>query len=74
MRPGFRSYARSPVGALRLALLAALGVVLEILVVEEQLFACGKDEVGTAINALENFIREFHGRLPRRRERPEIGH
>jgi hypothetical protein len=47
-------------------LFAALGVILEILVVEEKLLACGKDEVRAAINALEYFIREFHGRLPRR--------
>jgi len=42
--------------------------------VEKQLFASGENEVGTAVDAFENFIREFHGRLPRRRERPEIGH
>ena len=71
---GFGPYARTPVGALRFALFTALGVVLEILVVEEELFARGEDEFGTAINALEYFIREFHGRLPGRRELAEIGH
>src|SRR5438309_63025 len=44
MRPGFRPYPGTPVGALRLALLAALGVIFEVFVVEEQLLTCGEDE------------------------------
>src|SRR5438874_1434808 len=60
---GFRSYPGTPVGALRLALLAALRVVLEIFVVKEQLLTRGEDEFRTAVNTLENLIREFHGRL-----------
>jgi hypothetical protein len=67
-------YAGTPVRALGLALFAPLRIVLEILVVEEKLFASGKDKFRTAVNALENLIREFHGRLPRRRELAEIGH
>jgi len=74
MRPGFRPYPGTPVGALRLALLAALGVIFEVFVVEEQLLTCGEDEFRTAVNTLENFIRKFHGRLPRRRELTENGH
>jgi len=37
---------------LSLAILATLGFVLELFVVEEKLFACGKNEVCAAINAL----------------------
>jgi hypothetical protein len=36
--------------------------------VEEELFACSKDELIPAINASKNTIDEFHGRLPRRRK------
>jgi hypothetical protein len=36
--------------------------------VEEQLFACGKDELGAAIEALQNSVDKFHGRLPQSRE------
>jgi hypothetical protein len=39
-------------GPLRLAILATLGFVLELLVVKEELFAGGEDEVGIAINTL----------------------
>jgi hypothetical protein len=42
--------------------------------VKKELFARSEDEFGAAINTLENLIREFHGRLPRRRELAEIGH
>jgi hypothetical protein len=57
-----------PANALRFALLAAFGVVLEILVVEEDLLAGRKNEVGAAVDALEYSVRKFHGRLPRSRE------
>jgi hypothetical protein len=49
---------------LRLALFAAFGVVLELFVVEENLFAGRKNELGAAVNALQYTIGEFHGRLP----------
>jgi len=42
---------------------ATLGLVLELFVVEEQLFARRKDEVGAAVNTLENLVLEFHGEL-----------
>ena len=74
MRASLGPDARTPAGALGLALFAALGVILEILVVEKELFARSEDEFGAAINTLENLIREFHGRLPRRRDLLEIGH
>ena len=70
----FGSHPGTSIGALRLALLAALGVVFEILIVEEELLACGEDEFGAAVNTLEYLVREFHGRLPRSREPAEIGH
>ena len=66
--PRFGTNPRSPADALRLALFAMLGIVLEFFVVEEQLFACGKDELGAAIEALQNSVDKFHGRLPQRRE------
>jgi hypothetical protein len=58
----------SATGALGLALLAALGVVLELFVVEEKLLAGGENEFSAAIDTLEYAIRKFHGRLPERRE------
>ena len=41
-----------------------LGVVLELLIVEEELLACGKNKLGAAVNAFKHSIGEFHGRLP----------
>jgi hypothetical protein len=65
--PGARlgSHPWAPIGALRLALLAALGVVLELLIVEKQLLARGEHKFFAAINALQDSIGKFHGRLPR---------
>jgi hypothetical protein len=54
--------------ALRLALFAALGVVLELFVVEEDLLAGCENELGAAVDALQYSIREFHGRLPQNRD------
>ena len=68
---GFGADTRATTGALGLALLAALGVVFKILVVEKQLLARGEDEIRAAINAFQYLIREFHGRLPRSREPAE---
>jgi hypothetical protein len=41
-----------------------LGIVLKLLVVEEDLLACCKNEIGAAVNTLQDSIGEFHGRLP----------
>jgi len=46
----------------RLARLAPLGFILELLIVEEQLFPGGEDEVGIAVDALQNPVLEFHWR------------
>jgi hypothetical protein len=46
--------------ALRFAGFAPLGFVLKALVVEKQLLARGKDELGAAVNALEDSVLEFH--------------
>jgi hypothetical protein len=46
--------------SLRLAVLTSLRLVLELFVVEEKLLACCKDEVPTAVNALEDLVLEFH--------------
>src|SRR5665811_390080 len=40
-----------------------LGFVLELLVVEEKLFARGEDEIGAAVNTFQNLVLEFHGEL-----------
>ena len=45
---------------LALAILATLRLVLELLVVEKQLFTSGKDEIRTAVDALEYFVLELH--------------
>jgi hypothetical protein len=44
-------------------LFAALGVVLELFVVEEDLLACRENKLGAAVNTREDSIGEFHGRL-----------
>jgi hypothetical protein len=41
-----------------------LGVVLELLIVEEELLACSENKLGAAVNAFQDSIGEFHGRLP----------
>ena len=41
-----------------------LGVVLELFIVEEKLLACRENKLGAAVNALQDSIGEFHGRLP----------
>lgn len=51
-------------GALRLAVLTAFRLVLELFVVEEELFTGGKYEVITAIHALQVSVLEFHFRSP----------
>jgi hypothetical protein len=66
--PGLGPYPWTAVGAFSLALFAALGIVFEILIVEEKLLARRKYEFGAAINTLQYLIREFHGRLPRSRD------
>ena len=58
----------APPRAFCFALLAALGVVLELFVVEEELLSCRKNKVGAAVDALKYSIREFHDRFPRNRE------
>ena len=49
---GFRANPGAAAGALRLALFAVPGVVLELLVVEEKLLACRENKLGAAIDAL----------------------
>jgi hypothetical protein len=50
-------------GALRLALLAVFGVVFELFIVEKELLAGRKNELGPAVDTLQNSIGEFHGQL-----------
>jgi len=67
-RTRLRAHARIARTALGLALLAALGIVDKLFVVEKDLFACGEHELGAAINTLQDTIGELHGRLPQRRD------
>jgi hypothetical protein len=47
------------------ARLAAFGFILEILIVEEMLFTRGKDEIGSAVYALQGPVLELrHGNVP----------
>src|SRR5262249_10587619 len=55
-----------PRGPLRLARLAALRLVLEVLVGEELLLARRPDELRTAVHAPEDPVLELHRSLPRR--------
>jgi len=50
-------------GALRLALLAVFGVVFELFIVEKELLAGRKNELGAAIDTFQDSISEFHGQL-----------
>ena len=45
---------------LALAVLAAFGFVLELLIVEEQLLSRGEDEVSTTIDTFQYLVLEFH--------------
>jgi hypothetical protein len=49
----------------RLALLAVLGIVLELFIVEEELLARGEHEVNAAVSALQDSVDKFHGRFPK---------
>jgi hypothetical protein len=63
-RAGFRAHLLATANPFRLALFAALGVIFELFVVEEDLLARGKDKIRAAVNARKYPIGEFHGRLP----------
>jgi hypothetical protein len=57
--------ARPTVCTLSLALLAALGVIFKLFIVKEELLSGGEDELIATVNAFEDSILKFHGRLPR---------
>ena len=64
---GFNSLVIAPalrqtkrLGALALAAFTAFRFVLELLIVEEELFPSGEDEVGATIYTLENLVLELH--------------
>jgi hypothetical protein len=46
--------------ALGLAGFAALGLVLELFVVEKKLFTGSEDKVGAAIDAFQHLVLKFH--------------
>ena len=54
---GRRAEDGNPFGFARLA---AFGFVLKLLVVEKQLFSGRKNEIGSAVDALEYLVLEFH--------------
>jgi len=47
-------------GPFAFAVFAAFGFVLELLIVEEELFPSREDEVGATIHTLENLVLELH--------------
>jgi hypothetical protein len=47
----------------RFADFTAFGLVPELLVVKEELFSGCEDEVSAAVNTLQNFVLEFHGKV-----------
>ena len=47
-------------GPLAFAVFAAFGFVLKLLIVKEELFPGGEDEVGAAVYTLENLVLELH--------------
>ena len=57
--------------SLGLALLAAFWVVFELFFNEEKLLSGCENELGVAINALQNPVRKFHGLLSAASEIPE---
>jgi hypothetical protein len=63
--PGFCAHAITGSShALDFALFAPLRIILELLIVKEQLFAGGKDEVITAIRTFQDLVDEVHTRPP----------
>jgi hypothetical protein len=67
------TYTRIAAGTLSLALFAMPRVVLELFVVEKHLLTRSKNKLCAAVDAFQYAIRKFHGRLPRKAERIEIG-
>jgi hypothetical protein len=65
--PGARlsTDARTSVCTLSFALLAALGVIFKLFIVEKELLSGGENELIAAVNTFEDSILKFHGRLPR---------
>jgi hypothetical protein len=49
--------------AFRFAGFTTFGLVLELFVVEKELFTGSKNEVGAAVDTFQNLILEFHGEL-----------
>ena len=58
------AYPGTAAHTLCLALLAVLGIVLELFVVEEKLLARSEDELGATVIALQNSVGKLHGRFP----------
>jgi hypothetical protein len=46
--------------ALGLAGLATLGLILELLIVKEELFPGGEDELGPTVDTLQYLVLKFH--------------
>ncbi len=55
-----RSWGGEHCHAPRFTSLAALGFVLELLVIKKQLFPGGEHKVGTAVDALQHLVLKFH--------------
>jgi hypothetical protein len=58
--PALRVVAGENCNPFGLTSLAPFGFVLEMLIVEEHLFARGESEIGAAVDALQDPVLEFH--------------
>jgi hypothetical protein len=65
MNSGFAQNPDVSVGALRFAILAVLGIVPELFLLEKGLLRCGKDEIGAALYALQNAVLKLRVSRPR---------
>jgi hypothetical protein len=69
-RAGFWAGAGRTGGSLGFAGLAALGIVPELLLVEEQLLAGGKDEITATVDTFQDLVNKLHLRVPSRGSSP----
>ena len=54
-----------PRSSFRLAWLAPLGIIAELLLAEEELLAHGENELTPTVNAFQNFVDQIHAIVPR---------
>jgi hypothetical protein len=62
--PCLRAHSSAALGALRLALLAVLGIIFELFIGKKELLSGSEDKLRPAIDALECSVGIFHGHFP----------